>query len=143
MTSSYRLALFQKIATVTTEAALIQTEDATLGQTVDTAAMDDMPLNGRNWASLGMLAAGTTTATTAAATGNNATGSASSTMFAVNGTSYWQNDFRLNGIDNNVEFYGGCRRAQTPLLRRRPMPFRNSNCRAAITARSSATRPAP
>ncbi len=93
--------------TVTTEAALMQTEDATLGQTIDTAAMDDMPLNGRNWASLGMLAAGTTTATTAAATGNNATGSASSTMFAVNGTSYWQNDFRLNGIDNNVEFYGG------------------------------------
>jgi hypothetical protein len=93
--------------TVTTDAALIQTEDATIGQTINENAMDDMPLNGRNWASLGMLAAGTTTATTAAATGNNATGSASSTMFAVNGTSYWQNDFRLNGIDNNVEFYGG------------------------------------
>jgi hypothetical protein len=93
--------------TVTTDAALIQTEDATLGQTINTQSMDDMPLNGRNWASLGMLAAGTTTATTAAATNNNPTGSASSTMFAVNGTSYWQNDFRLNGIDNNVEFYGG------------------------------------
>jgi hypothetical protein len=93
--------------TVNTDPAVIQTEDATLGQTINEDAMDDMPLNGRNWASLGMLAAGTTTATTAAATGNNPTGSASSTMFAVNGTSYWQNDFRLNGIDNNVEFYGG------------------------------------
>jgi len=93
--------------TVTTDAALIQTEDATLGQTINENAMDDMPLNGRNWASLGMLAAGTTTATTSAATGNNLAGSASSTFFAVNGTSFWQNDFRLNGIDNNVEFYGG------------------------------------
>ena len=93
--------------TVNTDPAVIQTEDATLGQTVNENSMDDMPLNGRNWASLGMLAAGTTTATTAAATGNNPTGSASSTMFAVNGTSYWQNDFRLNGMDNNVEFYGG------------------------------------
>lgn len=93
--------------TVSTDPAVIQTEDATLGQTINENSMDDMPLNGRNWASLGMLAAGTTTATTAAATGNNPTGSASSTMFAVNGTSYWQNDFRLNGIDNNVEFYGG------------------------------------
>src|SRR5579862_5918806 len=93
--------------TVNTDPAVIQTEDATLGQTINENSMDDMPLNGRNWASLGMLAAGTTTATTAAATGNNPTGSASSTMFAVNGTSYWQNDFRLNGMDNNVEFYGG------------------------------------
>ena len=93
--------------TVSTDPAAIQTEDATLGQTINENSMDDMPLNGRNWASLGMLAAGTTTATTAAATGNNPTGSASSTMFAVNGTSYWQNDFRLNGMDNNVEFYGG------------------------------------
>jgi hypothetical protein len=93
--------------TVSTDPAVIQTEDATLGQTISETSMDDMPLNGRNWASLGMLAAGTTTATTAAASGTNPTGSASSTMFAVNGTSYWQNDFRLNGIDNNVEFYGG------------------------------------
>ena len=93
--------------TVTTEATLIQTEDATLGQTINENAMDDMPLNGRNWASLGQLAAGTTTQLPQNSSNSMQTGNASSTFFVVNGVNFWQNDFRLNGMDNNVEFYGG------------------------------------
>lgn len=93
--------------TVTTQAALMQTEDATLGQTIDENAMDDMPLNGRNWASLGQLAAGTTTQLPQNSSNSMQTGNSSSTFFVVNGVNFWQNDFRLNGMDNNVEFYGG------------------------------------
>jgi hypothetical protein len=84
--------------TVSTSAALIQTEDATVGQTIDGQTMNDMPLNGRDWASLGQISAGVTTTAGGAAGGGN---------FVVNGVNYWQNDYRLDGIDNNVEMYGG------------------------------------
>jgi hypothetical protein len=94
----------ESVTVTTTDAALIQTEDATLGQTVDKETVDEMPLNGRNWASLGQIAAGVTTATTSV--GGNA-GMASAAWYVVNGVNFWQNDFRLNGINNNVEVYGG------------------------------------
>jgi hypothetical protein len=87
--------------TVTTDAALMQTEDATLGQTINRTAVDELPLNGRNWTALGNIAAGVTTTTTSMG-GNTTSG-----YFAVNGVNSWQNDIRLDGIDNNVEFYGG------------------------------------
>ena len=28
-------------------------------------------------------------------------------MFSVDGVNLWQNDFRLNGINDNIEIYGG------------------------------------
>ena len=34
-------------------------------------------------------------------------GSSESAYFSVNGTNVWQNDFRLDGINDNIEFYGG------------------------------------
>ena len=91
-----------EVVTVTAATALMQTEDATLGQTIDERAMDELPLNGRDWASLAQVSAGVTTTQL-----NGAGGSAGSGFFVVNGVNYWQNDFRLNGINNNVEMYGG------------------------------------
>src|SRR5215472_18600532 len=91
-----------EVVTVTASTALMQTEDATLGQTIDEHAMDEMPLNGRDWASLAQVSAGVTT-TQLGGSG----GTAGSGFFVVNGVNYWQNDFRLNGINNNVEMYGG------------------------------------
>ncbi len=61
----------------------------------------DLPLNGRNWASLAQLAAGVTTAST------QFSGAPGSAYFAVDGINPWQTDFRLDGIDDNVEIYGG------------------------------------
>jgi hypothetical protein len=86
-----------EVVTVTAATALMQTEDATLGQTIDERAMDELPLNGRDWASLAQVSAGVTT-TQLGGSG----GSAGSGFFVVNGVNYWQNDFRLNGINNNV-----------------------------------------
>ena len=83
---------------VTAAAPLLQAQDASLGQTIGTRSINDLPLNGRNWVSLGQLAAGVST---------TAGGNSGSAYYTVNGINYHQNDFRLNGIDDNVEIYGG------------------------------------
>ena len=87
--------------TVTAAAPLLQTENASVGQTIQGQQINDLPLNGRNWASLAQLSAGVTT-------GNaNYGASPGSAYFSINGNLVWQNDFRLDGIDDNVEVYGG------------------------------------
>lgn len=84
--------------TVTSENPLLQTGDASLGTIVDSQQINDMPLVGRDWTTLAHLAAGTTT------TGG---GAASTSQFSANGVNFNQNDERLDGIDDNLEFYGG------------------------------------
>jgi hypothetical protein len=82
--------------TVTAAAPLLQTQDASVGQTIDGKQVNDMPLQGRDWTTLALLAAGTTTS-----------GSSSNPQFNVMGQNSTQNDFRLDGIDDNEEVYGG------------------------------------
>ncbi len=84
--------------TVTAAAPLLQASDASLGQTITGGEVNDLPLAGRNWVSLAQLSAGVTT------TAGGTTGSA---LFVTNGINFWQNDIRLDGIDNNEEAYGG------------------------------------
>ena len=91
----------QQQVTVTASAPLLQAESATIGTTIDSKQIVDLPLNGRNWASLAQLAAGVTTAST------QFSGAPGSAYFAVDGINPWQTDFRLDGIDDNVEIYGG------------------------------------
>ncbi len=91
--------------TVTAAAPLLQAENAAVGQTVTSQTVNDLPLNGRNWTSLGQLAAGTSTAPVGQPSGNS--GSTDSAYFSVDGVNLWQNDFRLNGINDNIEVYGG------------------------------------
>jgi hypothetical protein len=91
--------------TVTAAAPLLQAENAAIGQTVTSQTVNDLPLNGRDWASLAQLAAGTTTAPVGQPSGNS--GSTDAAYFSVDGVNLWQNDFRLNGINDNIEVYGG------------------------------------
>jgi hypothetical protein len=91
--------------TVTAAAPLLQAENAAIGQTITTRVINDMPLQGRNWASLSQLSAGVTTAPVGQPTGDS--GTTQSAYFSVNGGNVWQNDFRLNGINDNIEVYGG------------------------------------
>ncbi len=84
--------------TVTSSAPLLQAEDASLGQTITGEEVNDLPLQQRNWVSLAQLSAGVTT------TAGGTTGSA---LFVTNGVNFWQNDIRLDGIDDNEEVYGG------------------------------------
>ncbi len=91
----------QQEVTVTAAAPLLQSESAALGTTIESKSVVDLPLNGRNWASLAQLSAGVTTAST------QFSGAPGSAYFTVNGMNPWMQDFRLDGIDDNVELYGG------------------------------------
>ena len=91
--------------TVTAAVPLLQSESAALGQTATSQIVNNLPLQTRNWASLAQLSAGVTTAAVHAMSAD--AGSTSSPFFSVNGVSVWQNDFRLNGINDNTEFFGG------------------------------------
>ena len=82
--------------TVTTETAMLQAEDASLGQTVGSESMNDLPLNGRNWISLATLASG-----------SYLTGGTNTTSLFVNGAEPGQVDYRVSGVNNNEEVFGG------------------------------------
>ena len=85
----------QQVA-VTAATPLLQQQDASVGQTINEEQVNNMPLQSRDWTTLGLLAAGTST-----------TAGASNAQFNVMGQNWTQNDFRLDGIDDNVEIYGG------------------------------------
>jgi Carboxypeptidase regulatory-like domain len=92
----------QQQVMVTAATPLLQAEDASVGQTIGYRMINDLPLEARNWGSLGQLAAGVATAPI----GQNG-GTPENAFYSVNGVQLYQNDFRLNGINNNIEFFGG------------------------------------
>src|SRR5215472_7210192 len=89
--------------TVMPEATMLQAEDASLGQTVGSESMNGLPLNGRNWISLGTLAAG-----------SYLTGGTNTTSLFVNGAEPGQVDYRVSGVNNNEEVFGGYSVAPAP-----------------------------
>lgn len=91
--------------TVSAAAPLLQTEDASVGTTVDSRTINALPLDGRNWVSLAQLSAGVATSPVRVPSSNGGTPGAA--FFSVDGVNLWQNDIRLDGIDDNIEFYGG------------------------------------
>ena len=100
----------QQSVTVTAAAPLLEAENAQVGQSVTNQTVNDMPLATRDWGSLAQLSAGVNTDATGTGSGGNGTadaGSSESAYFRVDGVDEWQNDFRLNGINDNIEFYGG------------------------------------
>lgn len=80
---------------VTSGPPLLQTQDASLGQTVSTRTINNTPLNGRNWVFIAQLSAG-------ASPGNGSRGTGSGD-FSANGQREEQNDFILDGVDNNTD----------------------------------------
>jgi hypothetical protein len=89
--------------TVTGAVALLQTQSSAVGQVVDTKTINDTPLNGRNWVYIAQLTAGV------APPFGNTRGSGSGD-FVANGQRAEQNNFILDGVDNNtnlVDFLNG------------------------------------
>ena len=83
---------------------VLQTQNASVGQVVDSRSVNDLPLNGRNFTFLAQLSAGVNTPQ-ADTRGNAANGA-----FAANGLRPAQNNYLLDGIDNNsdtVDFLNG------------------------------------
>lgn len=89
---------------VTAATPVLETQDASVGQVVDSRNVNNLPLNGRNFTFLAQLAAGVNTPQ-ADTRGNAATGA-----FSANGLRPAQNNYLLDGIDNNsdtVDFLNG------------------------------------
>jgi len=78
---------------VTGREPLLQTETADVGNVVDTRLVNDLPLNGRRYADLALLEPGVQKFYAA----NNP----APDRFSANGNLETQNNFLLNGIDNN------------------------------------------
>ena len=89
---------------VTGEAPILQTENGSVGQVVGSQSVNDLPLNGRNYTFLARLTAGVNPGQPEGR-GLNANG-----WFEANGTRADQNNYMLDGIDNNsnsVDFLSG------------------------------------
>lgn len=80
---------------VSAGAPLLQTQTASVGQVIGQQQINNLPLNGRNYLFLAQLAAGVTTGQ------QSSRGEDSLGRFVANGVRATQNDFLLDGIDNN------------------------------------------
>jgi hypothetical protein len=89
-------------AEVTSEAPLLETETASLGDVVAAQQVEDLPLNGRRYTDLASLTSGVSKVTEGPVNGGSTpTNGNAGGSFAVNGTRGDQNNFILDGIDNN------------------------------------------
>ena len=92
--------------TVTAEAPLVESQNATLGQVVNQQAVEELPLNGRNFAQLVWLAPGVTTGQI----GENLSGNSSfnprgASDFNALGSQANANAWLVDGIVDNEETY--------------------------------------
>jgi hypothetical protein len=97
-----KLGAATETVTVTDAPPLLQTEDGSSGQVMDTQTINNTPLNGRNWVFIAQLTAGVDPAS--GSRGQN------SGDFNANGQRAEQNNFIMDGVDNNVnvvDFFNG------------------------------------
>ena len=93
--------------TVISAAPLLQAQDASVGRTVGSTAVNDLPLNGRNWLTLAQVAPGTYLNPASSASVTTNPSASGNTPILANGAEPGQVDFRLNGVNNNEEVFGG------------------------------------
>ena len=96
---------------VNTAPPLLQTEEASVGQVIGSQEVNDLPLNGRNFTFLAQLGAGMQTPQA------DTRGNAASGAFSANGLRPAQNNYLLDGIDNNsnaVDFLNGTNYVNLP-----------------------------
>ena len=90
---------------VSTVAPALHTDTVTLGDVIDSNAVSDLPLNGRNFVTLAQMVPG---ATEGPRTGGNGDGdSRPSYSISVDGQSEALNNEMIDGMDNNDRLYGG------------------------------------
>ena len=90
--------------TVTSDTATLQTQEASLGGVVQSRAINDLPLNGRNYTFLAQLNAGVVQSQ------QDTRGMGGNGSFSANGQNSFANNYLLDGIDNNsnlVDFVNG------------------------------------
>lgn len=88
--------------TVTTAPPTLQTQQSSVGQVVSTQLINNVPLNGRNWVYIAQLTPGTAPSINGLSRGT--------ADFYANGQRATQNNFILDGVDNNtnvIDFMNG------------------------------------
>ena len=103
-----QLALGNLTEMITVEASpILQTERTSVAVLVGERAMQDLPLNGRNFVRLAQLTPGATEGpSNALSSGNRPDDRRQSSAIAVNGQDTSQNNFLIDGLDNNERFIG-------------------------------------
>jgi hypothetical protein len=81
---------------VTSSGPILETQTSSIQQLIDQKAINDLPLNGRNATFLAQLSPGVTIAQ------NDSRGLQASGSFTANGSRRTQNDYLLDGMDDNV-----------------------------------------
>jgi hypothetical protein len=81
---------------VSSSGTILETQSSSIQQLVNQRAINDLPLNGRNSAFLAQLSPGVTFAQ------NDSRGLQASGSFTANGSRRTQNDYLLDGMDDNV-----------------------------------------
>jgi hypothetical protein len=118
--------------TVSSAPPLIQDQEASVNQVMDTQTINNTPLAERNWVYMAQLSTGVVPSYGTRGGGHG--------DYSANGQRANQNDFRLDGVDNNVnivDFMNGSLYSVSPP----PDARRNSNSTRLPTALSTATLP--
>jgi hypothetical protein len=100
-----------EVVEVQADAALTQTESTKLGEIIDNRKVEDLPLNGRDFAQLARLNPGVSTS---GGGGGQQGGEGGVSGFSSNGQRSTSNNFLVDGVDNN-DYFGG-QAAQIPSI---------------------------
>ena len=82
--------------TVDWRTPLLSSEESSLGQVISNRSISELPLNGRNYLQLGILAPGMTPAIKGRINGQDS-------AFLANGLRYTMNNYLLDGVDNSSQ----------------------------------------
>lgn len=100
-----------ELVEVQADAALTQTETSKLGEIIDNRNVEDLPLNGRDFAQLARLNPGVASS---GGGGGQQGGEGGASGFSSNGQRSTSNNFLVDGVDNNDSFGGAA--AQIPSI---------------------------
>jgi Carboxypeptidase regulatory-like domain/TonB-dependent Receptor Plug Domain/TonB dependent receptor-like, beta-barrel len=100
-----------EVVDVQADAALTQTETSKLGEIIDNRKVEDLPLNGRDFAQLARLNPGVAVS---GGGGGQQGGEGNVSGFSSNGQRSTSNNFLVDGVDNNNYFAGEA--AQLPSI---------------------------
>jgi len=101
----------KQVVEVQADASLTQTESSKLGEIIDNRQVEDLPLNGRDFAQLARLNPGVASS---GGGGGQQGGEGGVSGFSSNGQRSTSNNFLVDGIDNN-DYFGGAA-AQIPSI---------------------------
>ena len=92
---------------VSAQATALQSDSSSLGTLINERAVQDLPLNGRNFIRLAQLSMGANEdGDNALQSGNRPDDRRSSTAVAVNGQHGYNNNFMIDGLDDNERYIG-------------------------------------